>query len=168
MDLSERIKSARKNTEKAIADEELEKQKRITDLRSQIKGLTPRIEKLMSIANDLVDNGFFQEFLETKNGSNNYYSGFCSEGWAHRVGFVPDYRHKHKIEYMGIVSGGAYGNHDFLTNGKETFMTTFSYEFAKSSMELSISDAERFVRDFDKFEKRFYKELDAFLKKKGA
>ena len=28
MDLSERIKSARKNTEKAIADEELEKQKR--------------------------------------------------------------------------------------------------------------------------------------------
>lgn len=161
MDFSERIKLAKTNVEKDNAKKEMEKQNRLSNYRKQLKALTPRINKLMSDANSVIANGFY-DFLDGDSSSS-----FFSEGWAHKVGFIKNLSGG-EIEFMGIINGGYCGDHDFHTNGERAFMTTKWYGDEESSMDLKESDVERFLKEFDDFETRFYKSLDKFLVKNGA
>ena len=166
MELSERIKLARINSDEASKTKEQERLEYISSLRNQITNLSPRIHELIKTANILIDYGFYKDFLYT--GGKNNYKGFCSESWKHHVGFIPDFINGKKIKYMGIINGGACGEHDFLTNGTETFMTTANSSSVPSDMELNVSNAKRFIESFDDFENRFYKGLDEFLNKMNA
>lgn len=159
MDFSERLKLAKTNVENDNAKKETEKQNRMANYRKQLKDLTPRINKLMSDANSVIANGFYDFFGED--------SSFFSDGWAHKVGFIKN-RSGGKIEFMGIINGGFCGDNDFHTNGERAFMTTKWYGDEESPMELKESNVERFLKEFDDFETRFYESLDNFLVKKGA
>ena len=161
MDFSERIKLAKANIDNDNAKKEIEKQNRMANYRKQLKDLTPRISKLISYANELIANGFYESFLEK--------GGFCSDGISHKIGFIPKNRWTgDSVEFMGIINGGFCGEHDFHTNGDRAFMTKDGYGHEESSIELKEFNVERFLEEFDDFETRFYEALDANLAKLGV
>lgn len=166
MDYSKAIASAQKND----ADKELEKKiaekKHLEEVLNSLKKLTPRIKKLIDTANELLDAGYWN-FLDPGEWGR---SGFVSEGWAHHFGFMLDSwgfgRGKH-ISSVGIVAGGACGDHDFHTTGETTYMTGW-YKAEPDGTPIKVSYAERTLKDFDDFEHRFYTALDSFLASKGV
>ena len=168
-DFKERINKAYlsdkiKKENKIIQEEE----KRIEYL-EKIKELTPRIKKLIDLANVLIKNGYYHDFLETSS-RNDYKKGFQSEGWCHNVGFIIDGKGDISlyVTHMGIVNGGCFGENDFRTNGEDTYMSFDNYSIYRTSIPINLNDAKRFLNEFDNFEKRFYEELEEFLSKKGV
>lgn len=168
MELSERINKAKSNDLALKIEADRKEKEEIESLCKKIEALTPRIKKLITTANDLIKAGFYS-FIETDEWGK---GGFRSEGWAHHIGFIVDgckWENNLYIKYMGKINGGACGDHDFRTNGNETFMTVGWYKPERDySRPIKKSDAEEFLKKFDDFEARFYSELEKFLAKKGA
>lgn len=162
MDLNERIMNARMNDTQKAVDAQIAKESHVFDLLNKIKALTPRITELIDTANMLIDNGYWG-FIDTDEWGK---GGFRSEGWAHHFGFMYN-NSANRIDSVGIVNGGACGEYDFHTTGDSVYMTKW-YQSEPCEQELKVENAERMLRDFDDFEKRFYTELDEFLSKKGA
>ena len=166
MDYSKAIASAKQND----IDKEIEKRRAekeyLDDLLERLKKLTPRIKKLIDTANELLKAGYWS-FLDPGEWGR---CGFISEGWAHHFGFMLDSwgngRDKH-ISSVGIVAGGACGNHDFHTTGETTYMTSW-YKAEPDGTPIKVSYAERTLEDFDDFEQRFYTALESFLASKGV
>lgn len=63
-----------------------------------------------------------------------------------------------KIEYLGIVEGGACGIWDFYTNGTKTFLKHEENGSIKGAELKYLND---FLNEFDIFEKAFYKWVDS-------
>ena len=167
MDYSKAILSARQNdVDKALEKKRLEKE-HLEDLLSRLKKLTPRIKKLIDTANQLISAGYYEEFLKPGEWGR---GGFVSEGWAHHFGFMLE-RHGFgqplNINSVGIVAGGACGEHDFHTTGERTYMTGW-YGSTPDGTPIKVSYAEHTLETFDDFEKRFYTALEEFLAKKGV
>lgn len=167
MDYAKAIASAQKKD----ADKELEKKlaekKHLEEVLEGLKKLTPRIKKLIDTANELLKAGYWS-FLDPGEWGR---CGFVSEGWAHHFGFMLDSWgvsncDKH-ISSVGIVAGGACGDHDFHTTGELTYMTGW-YKADPDGTPINVSYAERTLRDFDDFEQRFYTALESFLASKGV
>lgn len=162
--LMERIRQAKKSD----ADREVEKQQRQNALEEKltadIKALTPRIKELIETANALIDAGYYEEFLESygSNGSR----GFCSEGWAHHIGFMYNSTTGH-IDSMGRCNGGWNGNYDFHTTGDSIYMTAWHCS-QPVDHPIKWGDAADFVAEFDKLETKFRQALEAFLQTKNA
>lgn len=166
MDYTKAIMSARKNDDIKERNELLAKQKHEEDVMEKLKLLAPRMEKLMNIANQLLEAGYW-EFLDPGEWGK---TGFVSEGWAHHFGFMLDswgFGKTRHISSMGIVAGGYCGNNDFHTTGTTTYMTDW-HGNTPNGAPIKIEYAERTVDMFDDFERRFYSSLDIFLKNKGV
>lgn len=167
MDYAKAIASAqkkdadRKNEKKRLEKEHLE------ELLNSLKKLTPRINKLIDTANQLISAGYYEEFLAPGEYGK---KGFVSEGWAHHFGLMLE-RHGFgqplNINSVGIVAGGFCGEHDFHTTGERTYMTGW-YGSTPDGTPIKVEYAERTLKDFDDFESRFYTALEEFLAKKGV
>lgn len=155
MDLIVRIISARNKDEEIVRNKELEQQKRLETCISKLCELTPKIKKLIDVANTLVENGYCD-----------FVKNHCSNGISHLVGLMIDFS-KNKVDSIGICNGGYYGDYDFHTTGKKTYMTEHN-KSTPVSKEIKINNAEATLEEFDDFEKRFYNRLEIFLQKKGV
>ena len=99
---------------------------------------------------------------------------FVSNGWSHRVGFIIAYRINGHIPRrdqqfpigFGIIGGGCAGeNICFNADGElEWLNKPFGNPAGVSGRPWSDEDTEhleKFVREFDKFEKDFYEYVDS-------
>lgn len=155
MDLTNRIITARKNDEEVKRNKELEQEKQLTTCIFKLYHLTPKIKKIINVANTLIDNGYY-DFIIPR----------CSEGIKHIVGFMLD-RSKNKVDSIGICNGGWCGEYDFHTTGEKIYMTEH-YKNTPVEKEIKINNAERTLREFNDFEKKFYDDLEKFLQNKNA
>ena len=155
-ELLKRIKQARSNdndAEIAKANAQRAKEQKLAE---GIRVLTPRITVLIETANALIDSGY-EEFVK---------DNFCSEGWAHHIGFMYN-SNTHHIDSMGKVNGGACGGFDFHTTGKNIYMTDW-YGYNPVKWGIKWENAEQFLEKFDEFESKFNTKLEEFLQKKRA
>lgn len=142
-------------------DKEKERQKEIENKNrfdiafKQIEALKPRIDDLIKLANYAKDNGI--DFNKKGwGGHEGYDTGmFYTNSWSHLVGFV----YKNPITLLGINAGGACGNVDFRTDGKQIYGKEESF-----ITEPKLHHMERFIKDFDKFEREFYAYIEKVCK----
>lgn len=163
-ELLKRINRAKKYD----ADEKVKKQQEQSALQEKltadIKALTPRIKELIETANALIDAGYYEKFLDSN--ASDGVRGFCSEGWAHHVGFMYNSGTRH-IDSIGRCNGGWNGNYDFHTTGDSIYMTAW-YRSQPVDHPIKWRDAADFVAEFDKFETKFKQALEVFLQAKKA
>lgn len=173
MDLKERLaiieKKAKNDKEKA-AEKEKSVQDKTQEALCKVESLKSRIEDVITVANKCIEEGielpYASETSKFGYGDGYHSYDFFSDGIHHHVGLMSSvlrgcYREISsypKIEYLGIVEGGACGIWDFYTNGTKTFL--------KHEKDGSIKGAELkylndFLNEFDIFEKAFYKWVDS-------
>ena len=125
--------------------------------------LESRISALITIANKCIREyvDFPSSEISSKFGYGKGYNSynFMADGFYHHVGFIrPRKSETEEIEYLGIIGGGACGIYDFYTNGIEIFLkheNTGEYKCAQ------LKHLDRFLNEFDLFEKSFYKWIDS-------
>lgn len=156
MDLTDRIISARKNDEEKRHNKEIEQKKCLETCISKFYKLTSKIKKIIDVANTLIDNGYYDDFVKPR----------CSDGYRHLVGLMFN-SNNNKVDSVGICNGGWCGDYDFHTTGEKTYMTEH-YKSTPVKENIKITNAERTLRDFNDFEERFYDDLEEFLQNKGV
>lgn len=135
-------------------DEARQKEESYQAAISQVEALTPRIERILKLANVLKEND-----IEIKSFSK---ESILADGYYHEVGLM---RTKdNKFEYIGRYSGGACGRDDLYTNGKKTFCCDNDWEYHDITKAEKYRASEyamgRLIEDFDEFEKKFYKFIE--------
>lgn len=141
------------NIKKYAQNKEIEQQKkendsikRIEEYKEKIKELKPRIDELLEVGNACLEHGIplsavsdYRQSYETHQ--------FISNGWSHLTGFISNGPNK-PFTKVGKRGGGA-----------------CNWELETDGVTIDIKgDAERvlslFLRDFDKFESKFYEYVD--------
>lgn len=148
-----------------VANDKIKKQAEIDDINRRriaaentIRGLKPRIDNLIRLANYAKQNGI--KFNKSGIGGHEGYDTgmFYTNGWSHLVGFVGN---EDVISTMGINAGGFCGKIDFRTNGNDIYgLVEGSHEI----VEPLIGHMERFVNTFDTFESEFCKYIEKCCK----
>ena len=141
-------------------------------LKNKILGMSDRIKALIELGNDCAMKGMMPsiDFYH----DHRVADCFCTDGIHHEVGF----RHigswwgndnKYSIRYVGFENGGANGVYDFYTDGETVFE---EHEDANSKnyymnhgntpkrREPTIEHMQKFLENFDAFEKMFYAWFD--------
>ena len=142
---------------------ELEKQKemefnQLKDyfINEKFKPYAERISALMEVANELIENRIILGKYIDRNES----PEFISEAISHELGFIP----KHydffnpldvSIYAIGFKGGGCHG-YDFAINEDGVVVSCNAEEL---TMENEFR-AKKFVKEFDKFERKFYEYVD--------
>lgn len=145
------------NDKEKERQKEIEIQKRKETVLAKIAELKPRIDDLIKLANYAKDNGInFNN--KGWGGHEGYDTGmFYTNTWSHLVGFV----HNNPITVLGIDAGGACGNVDFRTNGE---ITVGVIEDKKEIVEPKLWHMEKFIKNFDEFEREFYAYIEKVCK----
>lgn len=126
----------------------------------QIDDLTERIETVLVLANECLKNGVkIPEGKFSKYDSGKQYGypyEFIAEGIYHHTGII---KCGDKFTHLGINNGGACGCYDFWTNGISTFSV---HENRRNDIQPPrIKDMEKFLEEFDIFEKGFLNFIDS-------
>ena len=146
----------------AISAEERQR----NELIAQVNNLNKRIEALITLANECVNNGIGIPERDHDFGSYDtakkygYDAEFIAEGIRHHTGFIrtwPWYKTGNFV-WVGIENGGACGCYDFYTNGDEVFSI---HEENHSKEKPRIRDMQKFLKEFPVFEKAFYNWIDS-------
>ena len=143
---------------------EIQRQKLIT----QIIAKGDRIRALIEVGNNCAQKGMMPEARMLSD--NRVKDTFCTDGIHHEVGFWHEgyrYTKTYSIRYVGFENGGANGVYDFYTDGVDIFE---EHEDANSKYfderrypkrrQPTIEHMQKFLRDFDAFEKMFYEWFD--------
>lgn len=149
-ELLEKIKKVKARKD----DEARQKEDAYQEVISQVEALTPRIERILKLANALKEND-----IEIKSFSK---ESILADGYYHQVGLMRT--KKNKFEYIGRYNGGFCGRDDLYTNGKKTFCcdNDWEYQDITKAEKYRASDyaIARLIEDFDEFEKKFYKFIE--------
>lgn len=145
------------NEQKQKEEKEKAEKKYNDTLCKKICTLRPRIEKLIELGNAVRVAGKLVHI--TWLGNYNAPNVFRAEGIYHRLGFMDQgYEDDNQIiKFIGFDCGGACGKYDFYTNGDEIFD---KHEETKAIIHPSSEHMEKFLKEFDEFEKRFYDWFD--------
>lgn len=129
--------------------------KRLID---EIKELQPRINDLLIVGNACLVNhiplkgtGFgCQQGYDTHQ--------FITNGWSHLLGFVDKSIAPQKLPFMYLgIQGGGFYTYDLETDGRTVYVS------GRDGRD-KIYVLNRFVKEFDKFEKEFYAYVDRVTK----
>lgn len=166
--------------QKAIRDKK-EKEKEQNDLQvkteqtlQKIRELSQRIKDLITLANKCIELNIefpyytYEYDYGYKSGGDSY--NFIADGIFHHVGFIGHAKNTMfsygmfkkillKVEYIGIINGGANGIYDFYTDGTMTFSKCENHEPEDPKLE----DMEKFLNEFESFESAFYKWIDEMM-----
>lgn len=153
-----KIRSFATERDRKIADERLKKVNHVQEMLNTVKSFAPRMDELMTVATELCLNhiplgpsGGYLE-LTPENVSN---------GWSHKTGFVVLGK---LLVGFGIIGGGACGRD--LVFGRDGNLLSASSSNGCPGVDAEqwddgdIRHLERFIREFDAFEKRFYDYVD--------
>ena len=145
------------NDKEKERQKEIETKSRFYAALTKIKGLKPRIDDLIKLANYAKYNGI--DFNKRGWGGHERYDTgmFYTNSWSHLVGFVD----KDPITLLGIDAGGACGDVDFRTNGEHTFGLNRN---TMAIVEPSLYHMENFIKKFDEFEREFYAYIEKVCK----
>lgn len=162
-------RKAKRNQDEAQRRVKREQEKRVA-LMVRISELSPRIRDLVSIANACIENHIdFPDSRTTyKFGYGDGYRSFdfCADGIYHHVGFmdckqvacIKGQGAYKLVRYIGIKNGGCCGTRDFYTNGREAFSVE-----SRSGVKFDVrtEDMEKFLKEYDAFERAFYAWIDS-------
>lgn len=144
------------NAEKKRA---LENEKK-TQLEERIRSLYPRINELIETANACIAHGI-EINAYGKNHSSDYDKStkgtFVTNYISHRIGFVMEHSKCKTIYEMGINAGGYCGEWNFRTDGENVIER---HENGDRIRPATIRYMERFINEFDEFERDFYGYID--------
>lgn len=150
-DFAERKETERKQkTEK----ENLE----IKKLIKQIKELQPRINDLLITGNACLFNKI--PLKGTGFGCKEGYDThqFITNGWSHLLGFVDKSIAPQKLPFRALgIQGGGFDHYDLETDGRIVYVSGVD-RISK------IYVLNRFIKEFDEFEKEFYAYVDRVTK----
>lgn len=139
----------------AKAENERLEIKRLID---EIKELQPRINDLLIVGNACLVNhiplkgtGFgCQQGYDTHQ--------FITNGWSHLLGFVDKSIAPQKLPFMYLgIQGGGFYTYDLETDGRTVYLS------GRDGRD-KIHVLNRFIKEFDKFEKEFYAYVDRVTK----
>lgn len=145
------IKRYKQKCDEEKLNKEIAKQNAIEACKEQIKALKPRINELLEVGNACKDNGI--ELTGKAWGGHEGYDThqFITNSWSHLLGFVDDRNGDFKC--LGIYGGGAC-DYNLVTNG----------DFIDVSGDV-LHILNRFIKEFDTFEKEFYNYVDNIVSK---
>ena len=158
MNRIDKIKNYAKN--KALKQQTAEEEKLLKskELVEEIKTLKPRIKELIEVGNACLVNGI-PLTGQAWGGHEGYDTHqFITNCWSHLVGFVQN--GKSAIFELGINAGGACGNWNFRTDGDNVYDVD-----GDNVREASLEHLQKFMNNFDKFEKSFYEYVDKLVNK---
>ena len=147
----------------------------IEELLGKVRSFAPRMKDLLKVGQALYENGIplgpYDESVPGYRDDNSRI--FVSNGWSHRTGFIIAYRINGHIpsrtqQYpigFGIIGGGCAGEDlTFNADGElEWLNRPFGHPAGCSDRPWGPKDTqhlERFVAEFDEFERRFYEYVD--------
>ena len=156
MNTNDRLAMLENALEKERIQQELEDQKKLKEqnrLFEQILALGPQIEELIKLGNAVLHAGKMP-YVDSLYEEDNMDKVFIANGWSHRVGFMgrPN-KQEDTIYHVGFYSGGACGPWNLFVNQNEEFER---HEDTKKMRIPSIEHMQKFINEFDDFEKRFY------------
>ena len=129
--------------------------KRLVD---KIKELQPRINDLLIVGNACLFNKI--PLTGTGFGCKEGYDThqFITNGWSHLLGFVDNSIAHQKLPFMYLgIQGGGFYTYDLKTDGHTVYVSG-------SDGRDKIHVLNRFIKEFDKFEKEFYAYVDRVTK----
>lgn len=129
--------------------------KRLVD---EIKELQPRINDLLIVGNACLFNKI--PLKGTGFGCKEGYDThqFITNGWSHLLGFVDKSIAPQKLPFMYLgIQGGGFYTYDLETNGNIVYVS------GRDGRD-KIHVLNRFIKEFDKFEKEFYAYVDSVTK----
>lgn len=126
-------------------------------LRDRIKEYAQDFNNLVTLANELQNNGFT---LNDHGGSFGYTSSFCTDGICHRVGFFTrnPWNRKKEILGFGIENGGAWGDTDLMIDFDGNIITK-----GEVHSNGTCKSMETFVEHFPVFKERFLEYVDKII-----
>lgn len=146
-----------KNTEK---EKEEEYKKKHNETKEKIGQLAPRINNLLELVNTCLKNNIRPYKKDAKNWDRNIFS---AERIYHHTGFINlKYKEVTTINYIGIINGGACGNTDLQVDkyGNAIGVYTDNYRNKITKVDPKLEDMEKFLKEFDYFEKEFLYYID--------
>lgn len=175
MDRISRIKGIAEDRQQAKDNELSAKKNKIATLLEKVRSFAPRMHELMKVGRALYDAGIPLGEDDPDNPGARECGDveFVTNGWSHRVGFVAAVRINGHIPSrgqnlpvgFGICGGGAAGESiEFNEDGELEFLRRpFGKPAGVSGRpwdDKDIRHLERFVAQFDDFEKKFYEYVD--------
>lgn len=130
----------------------------IKKLINEIKELQPRINDLLIVGNACLFNKI--PLKGTGFGCKEGYDThqFITNGWSHLLGFVDKSIAPQKLPFMYLgIQGGGFYTYDLKTDGRTVYVSG-------SDGRDKIHVLNRFIKEFDKFEKEFYAYVDSVTK----
>lgn len=158
MNRIDKIKNYAKNKALKQQTAEEEKSLKCKELAEEIKTLKPRIKELIEVGNACLVCGI-PLTGQAWGGHEGYDTHqFITNCWSHLVGFVQS--GNSAIFEMGINAGGACGNWNFRTDGDNVYDV-----YGDNVREASLEHLQKFINNFDEFEKSFYEYVDKLVNK---
>lgn len=154
----EKIRNFATERDRKIEDAKVARDNHINAMLATVKSFAPRMEELMTIATELClnniplgkDGGYLE--LSSENVSN---------AWSHKTGFIVI---GNRLLGFGIVGGGVCGRNLMFNRAGMPSALSCSGRYPGVDGEPfddeDVRHLERFVREFDAFEKRFYDYVD--------
>lgn len=130
----------------------------IKKLINEIKELQPRINDLLIVGNACLFNKI--PLKGTGFGCKEGYDThqFITNGWSHLLGFVDKSIAPQKLPFMYLgIQGGGFYTYDLETNGDIVYVSGHDGRD-------KIHVLNRFIKEFDRFEKEFYAYVDSVTK----
>ena len=144
---------------KKSEEKEALKEKEISELMKEAKKLFSRVKDVIRLGKYCMDNN-----LEFPNGKyheyGNYHNDFESDGIRHYFGFLGDIRYNTRTGkvHVGWINGGFCGQWDVHCDGNELWLQHEKDKTRKNVDDVKI--VERFIKDFEEFERNFYEWFD--------
>lgn len=161
MNVQERLN----NIDSFVEKKEVEKMTKAENERLEIKRLINEIKELQPRINDLliVGNACLFNKIPLKGTGFGCKEGydthqFITNGWSHLLGFVDKSIAPQKLPFMYLgIQGGGFYTYDLETDGRTVYVS------GRDGRD-KIYVLNRFVKEFDKFEKEFYAYVDRVTK----
>lgn len=161
MNVQERLN----NIDSFVEKKEVEKMTKAENERLEIKRLIDEIKELQPRINDLliVGNACLFNKIPLKGTGFGCKEGydthqFITNGWSHLLGFVDKSIAPQKLPFMYLgIQGGGFYTYDLETDGRTVYVS------GRDGRD-KIYVLNRFVKEFDKFEKEFYAYVDRVTK----
>lgn len=166
-DRLERMKNYRAIQDSKAHFEEIRIRHRIDDIRGSIYSLRYRIDKILETANACIqyDIPIWKDTMNIHVEAKYENGCFETDGIYHQLGLI-NIHNKHgdpkpeKYEWIGYQMGGACGCYDFWTNGRECYDVNENNRDDKNIYP-ALKHMEKFERDFENFEKKFFAYIDS-------